>query len=59
MSADSQAYVALNMLPHIGPVRLRRLLAAFGSAPAILTAKKADLLRVEGIGQEVAAKKFR
>ncbi len=52
--SDLQAYVALNMLPHIGPVRLRRLLAAFGSAPAILSARTAALRQVEGIGPEVA-----
>ena len=46
--------VALNALPKIGPVRIRRLLDAFGSADAILTAPKNRLVRVDGIGPETA-----
>ncbi|MFT3991422.1 MAG: DNA-processing protein DprA [Luteolibacter sp.] len=49
-----EALVALNLLPKIGPVRVRRLLAAFGDAPAILRASANQLMRVEGIGEETA-----
>ena len=50
-----EALVALNMLPKIGPVRVRRLLLAFGDNPAsILGAAKDRLMRVDGIGEETA-----
>ena len=50
-----EALVALNMLPKIGPVRVRRLLEAFGGNPAsILGAPKDRLMRVNGIGEETA-----
>jgi DNA processing protein len=50
-----EALVALNMIEGVGPVRARQLLEHFGAAPAILSASKADLLRVRGIGEEVAS----
>ncbi len=40
------AYVALNLLPGIGPVKVRQLLERFGTAPAILEAKSAQLSEV-------------
>ena len=46
--------LALNALPKIGPVRIRRLLDAFGSAEAALRARKDRLLQVDGIGPELA-----
>jgi len=49
---ETQAFVALNLLPGMGPVRVRRLLARFGSADAILTATARELRQVEGIGSE-------
>ncbi|MFT4175860.1 MAG: DNA-processing protein DprA [Luteolibacter sp.] len=49
-----EALVALNLLPKIGPVRVRRLLEAFGDAPAILRASANQLMRIEGIGEETA-----
>jgi DNA processing protein len=49
-----ESLVALNMLPKIGPVRVRRLLAAFGDPPSVLRAAKDRLLLVEGIGEETA-----
>src|SRR6266850_6971615 len=51
---DTEAFVALNMLPHIGPVRVRRLLEVFGSPQEILRAKPKDLRSVQGIGDDVA-----
>jgi DNA processing protein len=47
------ASIALNMLPTMGPVRLRRLLEVFHEPQQILTAKRDQLRRVEGIGNEV------
>ncbi len=49
-----EALVALNLVEHVGPVRLRQLLEHFGEAPAVLRASKAELLRVRGIGAETA-----
>ena len=49
-----EALVALNMIEHVGPVRVRQLLDHFGEAPAILSASRNQLLRVQGIGEETA-----
>ena len=50
-----ESLVALNMLPKIGPIRVRRLLEAFGGNPAsILGAAKDRLMRVDSIGEETA-----
>jgi len=51
-----ESLVALNMLPKIGPVRVRRLLDAFGGNPSsILGAAKDRLMRVDSIGEETAS----
>lgn len=49
-----EALVALNMIEHVGPVRVRQLLEHFGEAPNILQASKQQLLQVRGIGEETA-----
>jgi DNA processing protein len=49
-----EAFVALNMIEHVGPVRVRQLIEHFGDAPPILSASKQQLLRVRGIGEETA-----
>jgi DNA processing protein len=51
---STDACIALNMLPTVGPVRLRKLLQVFKEPQQILAAKRADLRKVEGIGNEVA-----
>src|SRR5438045_1074205 len=51
---STEACIALNMLPTMGPVRLRKLLEVFGTPEQILSAKRDQLRRVEGIGNEVA-----
>ncbi|HEY5812173.1 MAG TPA: DNA-processing protein DprA [Terrimicrobiaceae bacterium] len=51
---EIEAYVVLNMLPHVGPVRVRKLLEVFGSPSEILRANFRDLSNVQGIGREVA-----
>jgi DNA processing protein len=49
-----EALIALNMLPKIGPVRVRRLLEAFGDPASILGAPTDRLMRVDSIGEETA-----
>ena len=49
-----EAYIALNMIDGIGPVRVRALLERFGEPQAILSAPKNELLQVERVGEEVA-----
>jgi DNA processing protein len=49
-----EAFIALNMIEHVGPVRARLLLEHFGDAPKILAASKSELLRVRNIGDETA-----
>src|SRR5258708_26406204 len=50
----TEACIALNMLPTVGPVRLRKLLEVFKQPQQILAAKRNELRKVEGIGNEVA-----
>ena len=49
-----EACVALNMIPQMGPVRLRRLLDAFGSAEQILLARHDQLAAIDGITRPLA-----
>jgi DNA processing protein len=49
----TEACIALNMLPTMGPVRLRKLLQVFETPDRILAAKRDALRAVEGIGREV------
>ena len=49
-----EALLALNLIEHVGPVRVRQLLECFGDAPAILGASRQQLLKVCGIGEETA-----
>lgn len=49
-----EAYVALNLIEHVGPVRLRQLEEAFGDPVAILKASRSQLLQVPQIGEETA-----
>lgn len=51
---STEAYLALNLLPKIGPVRVRRLLEIFESPERVLASSRSDLRRVEGIGAEMA-----
>ena len=50
----TEACVALNMLPTMGPVRLRKLLEVFGAPEKVLNATRDQLRNIEGIGPEVA-----
>ena len=51
---NTEACIALNMLPTMGPVRLRRLLEVFETPVKILLAKRSELRGIEGVGNEVA-----
>jgi DNA processing protein len=51
---STEACIALNMLPTVGPVRLRKLLEVFREPPQVLSARRGDLRKVEGVGNEVA-----
>jgi DNA processing protein len=50
----TEACIALNMLPTVGPVRLRKLLDVFREPQQILAATRSELRKVEGIGNELA-----
>jgi len=53
--SPAEALVALNMVEHVGPVRLRQLLDHFGGDPvAVLRASPPQLFAVPGIGAETA-----
>ena len=49
-----EAYIALNMIDKLGPVRVRTLVEALGSPTGVFTATFDDLTRVKGIGPELA-----
>lgn len=51
---STEACIALNMVAGMGPVRLRKLLEVFETPERILAAKRGELRRVDGIGNEVA-----
>jgi DNA processing protein len=50
----TEACLAINMIPKVGPVRLRRLLDRFGEPQEILRASADKLGGVDGIGPEIA-----
>ena len=54
MISATEAYLALNLLPNIGPIRVRRLLERFDKPESILAAGVPELLSVPGIGEEMA-----
>ncbi len=49
-----EAIIALNMLPKIGPIKVRSLLKQFGTAENILKNSASQLTQVSGIGDETA-----
>ncbi len=51
---STEACIALNMIPKMGPVRLRKLLQVFETPEKILSAKGVALRAVDGIGPDVA-----
>lgn len=53
---DRDAYLILNLLPGIGPVRVTQLLTLFGGPAALLAAKHSAVARVPGIGARIATR---
>ena len=51
---SKDAFLALNLLPRIGPIRVRRMLEYFQEPDRILSASAQDLQEVPGIGREMA-----
>jgi DNA processing protein len=51
----TEAYLALNLLPKVGPVRVRRLLERFETPERVLSASSNDISRVESIGPDLAS----
>src|SRR2546427_11636052 len=49
-----EALVAMNLIEHVGPIRVRQLVEHFGDSPAILRASKQQLLQARNIGEETA-----
>ncbi len=52
--SDLQYWIALNILPDIGPVLSRRLLSAFGSPGNIFRMSLKELRHIEGVGEQRA-----
>jgi DNA processing protein len=52
---NKEAYITLNLLPGIGPARVRALLECFPSPADILSARPAELTRAKGVGRELAS----
>ncbi|NQZ58179.1 MAG: DNA-protecting protein DprA [Lentisphaeraceae bacterium] len=51
---EHSAYICLNLISGIGPLRVKRLIECFSSAAAIFEQKYKDLRSVEGIGEKLA-----
>ncbi len=49
-----EACMAINMIPGVGPVRLRKMLDVFAEPQDILHARASKLETVPGIGPEIA-----
>ena len=52
---STEARLALNLLPRIGPVRVQRLLEVFGTPQNILKAKANQIQQVDGFGADLAS----
>jgi DNA processing protein len=52
--ADIRYWIALSMVSDIGPMRAKKLLAAFGTPEKIFDARVDDLLEIENIGRNRA-----
>jgi DNA processing protein len=50
----TEACIALNMLPTVGPVRLRKLLEVLETPERVLAANRSELRKIDGVGNEVA-----
>ena len=51
---EREAYIALNMMERIGPIAVRSLISVLGSACAIFSCSRSELMAADGIGRENA-----
>jgi DNA processing protein len=51
---ETEACLTLNMVPNVGPVRLRKLLEVFETPDRVLSARAGELRQVDGVGAEIA-----
>lgn len=51
----TEAYLVLNLLPKIGPVRVRRLIERFGTPELALAASSREIMTIDGFSEELAA----
>ena len=51
---DKRAFICLNLVPGVGPVKVNRLIEIFGSAGEIFKQSAKELKGVEGIGPKLA-----
>ena len=49
---EREALVALNLLPRIGPVRVKRIMEYLGSANAVFSASSQTLMNISGLGSK-------
>ncbi len=49
-----EAYIGLNMIDKLGPVRVRALVEALGEPAGVFTASYEQLIRVKGVGSDLA-----
>lgn len=52
---DREAYIALNMMAGLGPIKVRALIDVLGSPQAVFEAGENELLRVRGIGDRLSS----
>lgn len=50
----TEAWIALNLIPQVGPVRVRKLLKHFETPERVLSAKASELVKVDGFGRTQA-----
>ncbi len=51
----TEASIALNLLPKVGPVRVRKLVDTFGSIERVLQARENEIAHLDGFGPEIAS----
>jgi len=51
---EREAYIGLNLIEGLGPVRVRSLIDALGTPQAVFEADEEALLRAQGVGRELA-----
>ncbi len=51
---DREAYIALNVMDRVGPVRVRAMAEALGSVSAIFAASAQELQQIDGVGPVLA-----